>query len=363
MTTYLLAGGGTGGHVNPLLALAGRIRQVEPTATIIALGTAEGLEAKLVPERGFELIKIEKLPFPRTLNRQAFKFPLRFQRAVKSIRKVISDRGVDVVVGFGGYASAPAYVAAQKSSIPYVIHEANALPGLANKLAASKAAAVATAFSATKLPKAQLTGMPLRQEIEDALGATNKKKARLALGLDPDLTTILVTGGSLGARSINTTIASAESSLNAAGFQVLHVVGNASDLNEVSSKYLTRIKYCDRMDLAIAAADLAIARAGASTVCEFGAMGLPSILIPYPVGNGEQRFNAKELVGAGGALLVEDADFTLDFVRDQVIALVSNKKTLTTMSAAAKASSISDGTQRLFELVRSVLPRNTQKRK
>lgn len=363
MTTYLLAGGGTGGHVNPLLALASKIRQAEPNSTIIALGTAEGLEAKLVPERGFELVTIEKLPFPRRLNFQAFRFPFRFLRAVKSIRKIITERQVDVVVGFGGYASAPAYVAARKSSVPYVIHEANALPGMANRLAASKAAAVAKAFSVTKLPKAQLTGMPLRQEIEVAIGASNKKKSRLELGLDPDLTTILVTGGSLGARSINTTIASAESSLNAAGFQVLHVVGNASDLDEVSSKYLTRIKYCDRMDLAIASADLAIARAGASTVCEFGAMGLPSILIPYPVGNGEQRFNAKELVDAGGAVLVEDADFTLDFVRDKVVALVSNRKTLDTMAAAAKASSIPDGTQRLFLLVRSVLPRITPKRK
>ncbi|MFM2384525.1 MAG: hypothetical protein RL166_399 [Actinomycetota bacterium] len=355
MTNYLLAGGGTGGHVNPLLALAERIRRDEADSKVFALGTAEGLESKLVPERGFQLLTIERLPFPRKLGGYALKFPFAFFSAVSAIEKMIYEREIDVVVGFGGYASAPAYIAARRAKVPYVIHEANALPGLANRLGARNAAAVAVAFKSTKLVNAQLTGMPLRVEIENALLSNTKTNSRVALGLDPDTATLLVTGGSLGARSLNRAIDDAKSSLDAAGVQVFHIIGANSDLPEVRSKSLVRIKYCDRMDLAISAADLAVCRSGASTVCEFGSAGLPSVFVPYPVGNGEQRFNAADLVEAGGAILVEDAKFTSDFVRDEVIPLISNSKRLKTMALAARGASISDGTQRLYDLVRSVL--------
>ena len=363
MTTYLLAGGGTGGHVNPLLALAERIRSLEPDAIIIALGTKEGLESKLVPERGFELVTVERLPFPRRINGYALKFPLRFSRAVSQIRNLLKTRSVDVVVGFGGYASAPAYLAAQRAGVPYVIHEANALPGMANKLGASKAAAVAVAFASTKLGNAVVTGMPLRAEIEAAISASNQKVSRAEFGLDPDTPTLLVTGGSLGARSINNAIVDAESALDAAGVQIIHIVGGNSDLPEIKTKSLVRIKYCDSMDKAIAAADLAVCRSGASTVCEFGSFGLPSVFVPYPVGNGEQRYNAADLVAAGGALIVDDAAFTAEYVRDQIVPLISNSKRLATMAAAAKTSSIANGTERLYELVRSVLPSNSNRAK
>lgn len=363
MTTYLLAGGGTGGHVNPLLALAERIRSLEPDAKIIALGTSEGLESRLVPERGFELVTVARLPFPRRISTYALTFPLRFGRAVKEIRDLLSERGVDVVVGFGGYASAPAYVAAQRSKIPYVIHEANALPGMANKLGASKAAAVAVAFASTKLGNSVVTGMPLRAEIETAIASSSQKVSRVEFGLDPNTPTLLVTGGSLGARSINNAIVEAESALDAAGVQVIHIVGGNSDLPEVKTKSLVRIKYCSSMDQAIAAADLAVCRSGASTVCEFGSFGLPSVFVPYPVGNGEQRFNAADLVAAGGAVLVDDADFTAEYVRDQIVPLISNSKRLKSMASAAKSASIADGTQRLYDLVRSVLPSNSKRAK
>ena len=360
MTNYLLAGGGTGGHVNPLLALAERIRVTENDSHVFALGTVEGLESKLVPQRGFELLTIRRLPFPRKPSLYAIQFPSLFMAAVKQIQKMIIEKKIDVVVGFGGYASAPAYIAAQRSRIPYVIHEANALPGLANKLGAKKAAAVAVAFASTKLPKAQLVGMPLRSEIEHAISLSQQRESRLALGLEPDVATLLVTGGSLGARSINQAIVGSESALDAAGVQVLHIVGGNSDLPEVKSKSLVRIKYSDRMDLAISSADLAVCRAGASTVCEFGAFGLPSIFVPYPVGNGEQRFNAADLVSAGGGIVVEDSNFTAEFVRDRVIPLISNSKKLKVMSLAAKTASIADGTDRLYQLVRSVLPSKEQ---
>ena len=356
MTNYLLAGGGTGGHVNPLLALAQYIRANEPESRVIALGTNEGLESKLVPERGFKLLTVERLPFPRKPSLYALAFPAKFSKAVKDIKNFIESESIEVVVGFGGYASAPAYVAARRSRIPYVIHEANALPGLANRLGARKASAVGVAFASTKLPKAKLTGMPLRSEIETSITTGSQKDARKLFGLDPDTTTLLVTGGSLGARSINETISASGPALDAAGIQVLHIIGGKSELAEVKTKSLVRLSYCSNMDQAILAADLAVARAGASTVCEFGAFGLPSVFVPYPVGNGEQRFNAEGLAQAGGAVLVDDSKFDVDYVRDQVIPLISNRKRLDAMKKAMKAASIADGTERLYRLVLGVLP-------
>ena len=357
MTNYLLAGGGTGGHVNPLLALAEYIRTNEPEANVWALGTAEGLESRLVPERGFELITIARLPFPRKPSLYALKFPLAFAKAVKEIERKIRKLKIDVVVGFGGYASAPAYVAARRLRVPYVIHEANALPGMANKLGSKNAAAVGVAFEGTPLKGAQLVGMPLRAEIVAAMNQVDAAAAREYFGLDPKLPTLLVTGGSLGARRINEQIVLAYPAMDAAGIQVLHIVGGNSELDELKSKSLTRIKYCDRMDLAISAANLAIARSGSSTVCEFGAFGLPTVFVPYPVGNGEQKLNAANLIKLEAALLVDDARFDSAFVRDQVIPLISNTKRLREMSLAAKAASIADGTNRLYRLVQGVLPK------
>ncbi|KEP74236.1 UDP-diphospho-muramoylpentapeptide beta-N-acetylglucosaminyltransferase, partial [Microbacterium sp. SUBG005] len=140
MTTYLLAGGGTAGHVNPLLAVADGLRVRDAAADVLVLGTREGLESRLVPLRGYELLTIAKVPFPRRPDRAAAVFPARFLRAVADVRRMIRARGVDAVVGFGGYAAAPAYIAARRERVPFIVHEANAKPGLANVLGARSAA-------------------------------------------------------------------------------------------------------------------------------------------------------------------------------------------------------------------------------
>ncbi|MGO1921294.1 MAG: UDP-N-acetylglucosamine--N-acetylmuramyl-(pentapeptide) pyrophosphoryl-undecaprenol N-acetylglucosamine transferase, partial [Microbacterium sp.] len=165
MTSYLLAGGGTAGHVNPLLAVADSLRDRDTDATVLVLGTREGLEARLVPERGYELLIVDKVPFPRRLNGQAIGFPGRLARAVSQVRTHIRTHAVDVVVGFGGYASAPAYMAARREQVPYIVHEANAKPGLANRLGAAGSAGNGVAFAGTPLKGSQVVGMPLRREI------------------------------------------------------------------------------------------------------------------------------------------------------------------------------------------------------
>ncbi|MFM6939900.1 MAG: UDP-N-acetylglucosamine--N-acetylmuramyl-(pentapeptide) pyrophosphoryl-undecaprenol N-acetylglucosamine transferase, partial [Rhodoluna sp.] len=206
MTNYLLAGGGTAGHVNPLLSLADAIIEANPTDKVWALGTKEGLESELVPKRGYALLTVDRLPFPRKLSGYALKFPLKFWNSVRQAKAYLKENKIDVVVGFGGYASAPAYLAAKSLGIPSVVHEANALPGWANKLGAKSAKAVGVTFKSTPLPGATEVGMPLRQEIEALLEGSDKESARLAFGLDPDTVTLLVTGGSLGAKRINETI-------------------------------------------------------------------------------------------------------------------------------------------------------------
>jgi UDP-N-acetylglucosamine--N-acetylmuramyl-(pentapeptide) pyrophosphoryl-undecaprenol N-acetylglucosamine transferase len=358
VTNYLLAGGGTAGHVNPLLALADAISEQEPESKVFALGTAEGLESRLVPERGYQLLTIGRLPFPRRLNGAALRFPIKYRALVAKVAGYLKDNRIDVVVGFGGYASAPAYSAAKALGIPVVIHEANALPGLANRWAARSAAAVGVAFKNTKLAKATFVGMPLRPEVAKlatGIGMADRVAARAHFGLDESTTTLLVTGGSLGAKKLNDTIEASRVWLKNAGIQVLHITGDRSDLEPETTADFVRLKYCDRMDLAITAADFAVCRAGSATVSEFAAVGLPAVYVPYPVGNGEQRFNVADILAAQGGLVCSDADFTPEFVQNKLIPLVSNSRNRNQMAAAAKTVGVPDGAQRLLNLVHSVL--------
>lgn len=356
MTTYLLAGGGTAGHVNPLLAVADELRAREPDADIVVLGTKEGLEARLVPARGYELVTIPKVPFPRRPNAAALRFPKRFSSAVKTVRNLLQTRRVDVVVGFGGYASTPAYVAA-RGRVPIVVHEANALPGLANRLGARWATYVGTAFRQTPLPGAQFVGMPLRREIEHLDRAEARPEAIELFGLDGDRKTLLVTGGSQGAQRINETIRASGAEIIAAGWQIVHIVGRLSPFDDPGLEHYHVVEYCDRMDLAFAASDLVVCRAGSSTVSEISAVGLPAVYVPYPSGNGEQAVNIREHVAAGAARTVRDAEFTPAWVRDELLPLLADEGTLHRMSETASRIGVRDGAARVVRLIDHALGR------
>lgn len=351
MTTYLLAGGGTAGHVSPLLAIADRLREREPDSIVLVLGTAEGLEARLVPARGYELLTIEKLPFPRHPNRAALRFPAAFRRAVLATRAIIRDRGVDVVIGVGGYAAAPAYLAARAEKVPLVIHEANARPGIANRLGARFTTFVGVMFTRTPIRHATHVGMPLRAEIENLNRATARAEAQALFGLATGMPVLLVTGGSSGARSINATVAATAPHVIGAGWQILHITGERSELVDPELAGYVMLRYCDRMELALAVADLAISRAGSAILSELTAVGVPAILIPYPVGNGEQRFNATDMVAAGGAELVLDADFTPSWVAAKLIPLLLDRATVAEMAARAASVGVLDGTDRMVALI------------
>lgn len=355
MTVYLLAGGGTAGHVNPLLALADLISVREPDAEIIVLGTREGLEARLVPERGYELQTIARLPFPRKPSAYALTFPARYRRAIAEVRTLIRERRVDVIVGFGGYAAAPAYRAAFLERVPYVIHEANAKPGLANRQGARRTDFVGVTFAGTPIRNARVTGMPLRPEITGLDRAALRASAREHFGLDPERRTLLVTGGSLGARALNVGISGSAAALVAAGVQVLHVWGGLTELEDPQVPGYVVVPYCDRMDLAFAACDLVVSRAGSTTVSEIAGLGIPAVLVPYGHGNGEQRLNAAGVVAAGGALLVNDADLTSAWVDTVLIPLLGDDARLADMADRAASVGALDGTERLYDLVLEAL--------
>ncbi|WP_125098154.1 UDP-N-acetylglucosamine--N-acetylmuramyl-(pentapeptide) pyrophosphoryl-undecaprenol N-acetylglucosamine transferase [Leucobacter chromiireducens] len=351
MTTYLLAGGGTAGHVNPLLATADRLRT--RGAGIVVLGTAEGLEARLVPERGYALETIPRVPFPRRPNAAALRFPGRFLRAVARSRELLREREVDVVLGFGGYAAMPAYVAARREGVPFVLHEANARPGLANVWGARHAAAAGTVFPDTQLRGAEVVGMPLRAEIEGLDLAAERAAAARHFGLDPDRPVLLVFGGSAGARRINDAFVAAWPEVIAAGWQLLHVTGNAraDEVDPGGSPDRVVLPYAERMDLAYAVADLVVCRSGSATVSELSALGIPAVYVPYAVGNGEQALNARGVVAAGGARLVDDRAFTAAAVSARVVPLLGDPAERARMAAAAAAFGTRDGTDRLLALV------------
>jgi UDP-N-acetylglucosamine--N-acetylmuramyl-(pentapeptide) pyrophosphoryl-undecaprenol N-acetylglucosamine transferase len=355
MTNYLLAGGGTAGHVNPLLAAADRLRENEPDAMVLALGTAEGLEARLVPARGYELLTVARLPFPRRPNGAALRFPGRFRALVAEIQRLIEANRIDVVIGFGGYVSAPAYLAARRAGVPIVIHEANSRPGLANRLGSLLTRYVGVTFPGTRLRNARVVGMPLRREIERLDRHAARAEALAFFGLDPARLTLLVTGGSLGAARVNETVYAAAASILGAPWQILHITGERSELppSELSGYHLLR--YCDRMDLALAVADFAIARAGAATVSELTALGIPAAYVPLAIGNGEQRLNARVVADAGGALIVDNSQFTPEWVSRSLVPLLQNRAGIAEMAARTVAHGVRDGSDRLLGLVREAL--------
>ena len=326
------------------------------------LGTAQGLESRLVPARGYELLIVDRLPFPRALSASVARFPRRFSSIVRSVRKLIAEHAIDVVVGFGGYVSAPAYLAARAEKVPIVIHEANAKPGMANRLGSVMTGHVGVAFAGTRLRRARLVGMPLRREIEHLDRHATRRDAIAFFGLDASRLTLLVTGGSQGARQLNATIYAAAASILGTGWQILHITGEKSDLPASGLPGYVTVRYCDRMELALAAADLVVSRAGAATVSELMGLGLPAVYVPLAIGNGEQRRNAKSQVAVGGALVVENADFTPEWASSQLVSLLLNRPQIADMAARTSAVGTRDGADRTVDLIQDAL-RGTRKQR
>jgi UDP-N-acetylglucosamine--N-acetylmuramyl-(pentapeptide) pyrophosphoryl-undecaprenol N-acetylglucosamine transferase len=352
--SVLLAGGGTAGHTSPLLATADALSRLVPDVAITCLGTPRGLETTLVPRAGYRLELVPPVPMPRRAGADLLRVPQRLRGAVTAAGEVIDRIRPDVLVGFGGYVSVPAYLAARKRRLPIVVHEGNALPGLANKLGARLTRHVAVSFPGTPLPHAVHTGLPIRRSISALDRAAQRAEGRASFGLDPAAATLLVTGGSQGARRINSAVSGAAPALAAAGIQVLHHAGRVEEAvvsPPTGGPAYVVLAYIDRMDLAYAAADLVICRAGANTVTEVACTGLPAVFVPLPIGNGEQALNAEPVVAAGGALLVNDRALTSEFVATTVVDLLADVPRLRDMSVAARELVPRDADERLARMV------------
>lgn len=345
-----IAGGGTGGHIEPALNLADELRRRDPDTVITVIGTAKGLETTLVPQRGYDLQLIEPVPLPRRPGKDLLTLPGRVRASVAGAREVLARSDSQVLVGFGGYVSIPAYLAARRSKVPFVVHEANAKPGLANRVGARLTPFVAENYAGT-LPHAQRLGCPLRLAITDLDRRVARTGAREFFGLDPDRPVLLVFGGSQGAASINAALASVLPDLLADGIQILHAVGPRQAEQAESMAGYHPLAFIDRMDLAYAAADVALCRAGAMTCAEVAAVGLPCIYVPYPIGNGEQRFNAEPVVTAGGGIMVADADLTADWLLGTVTMMLGDPQRLDLMGSRAADYGIRDGAARLADMV------------
>lgn len=354
----LLAGGGTAGHTSPLLATADALQRRAPDTEITCLGTERGIETRVVPAAGYQLEVIPPVPLPRSVSIELVRVPGRLLAAVRATSDVLRRVRPDVVVGFGGYVCTPAYLAARKAKIPVVIHEGNAIPGLANRVGARFAKVVATSFPDTKLRGARFVGLPIRRTISTLDRGARRAEGRAHFGLSLDQPTLLVTGGSQGARRINESVSAAAADFAAAGVQVLHVKGPLGEV-ELPERlgdqppYIV-VSYVDQMELAYAAADAMVGRAGANSVTEAAAIGLPAVFVPLPIGNGEQAVNARAVVEAGGAILVQDADFTADWVRRTLPPLLTNPARLDAMSTAASGLIRRDADDALADLILGV---------
>ena len=353
--SVLVVGGGTAGHIEPALAVGEAVTALDPSARVTAVGTPRGLETEIVPRRGVALELVDPVPLPRRVNGDLFRLPARLVRAVRGAREVLRRTEADVVVGFGGYACVPVYLAAgplagRGRRVPIIVHEANARAGIANKLGARYAVVTLAAVTGSGL-EARVVGNPVKRAVTTLDRAALRAEARRTFGLDPDAPTVLVVGGSQGARSLNSAMAAVAEEFSRAGVGVLHAVGpkNVDDAPMVSgagTPYVT-VPYLDRMDLAYAAADLILCRSGAITVAEVSAVGLPAVFVPLPHGNGEQALNARDLVAGGAALMVDDADLTPDYLRTHVLPLALDRDRIDSMSAAA----VSGGSRDAAEVV------------
>ena len=328
MATVVLAGGGTAGHVEPALAVARQWKISHPNDRLIFLGTSSGLENTLVPAANFELQLIPRVRISRKPSASWLKIPFDLISAVLASKKVI--KSCDVVIGFGGYVSAPAYIAAQISGVPIVIHEANAKPGWANRLGAafSDHLAVAHPVESGKFENALLAGLPLRSDVAQAFNdsqsdwATARRAAKVRLGFTADAPLIFIMGGSQGSVAINAVIKASVDMFNEHGLSVLHSVGKLNVLPPAKGGYKP-VAYVDAMADAYLAADVIIGRSGAVTCSEFRALGRYALFVPLPIGNGEQFVNAASLVADNRAEVIQQKEFTADYLKSHIAGLLT----------------------------------------
>lgn len=361
----IVSGGGTGGHINPAIAIAKYIKEKEPESEILYIGTEHGLEKKLVPAQNIEIKYIDVYGFKRSASPKNIVYAIKAVKAVSEGKKIISQFKPDVVIGTGGYVCGPLLYAASKMGVPTIIHEQNVFPGFTVKLLADKVSVVATSFDTTKNylkkhKKIALTGNPVRA---DLLKVTSYE-GRIKFDLD-DAPTVLIMGGSLGARSINDALSEIVIKSLAEGYNIIASTGERNyesvmkKIREAGAevpKNVTIMPYIYNTDFAFAAADLIVCRTGAVTVSELAASGKPSIVVPSPnVAHNHQEYNAKYLSDRGAAVLMRDDELTGVKLDAQIKTLINDKAVLAEMGQKAKTAAIFDATDKIYTVAQEFI--------
>lgn len=360
----LITGGGTGGHIYPALAFVNYVKKIEPNTEFMYVGTEIGLESQIVPKYNipFKTIKIQG--FRRSLSPQNIKTVYLFLNSIGKAKKIIKDFQPDVVIGTGGYVSGSVVYAAKQLKIPTIVHEQNSIPGMTNKFLSKYATKVAICFPdvADYFPKDKvvLTGNPRAQEVV----MIEKTDVLKEYGLDPNKKTVVIFGGSRGALKINQAFIEALPIFEQRDYQVLYASGERyyKELQEtlnLSEKKLTNISirpYIDKMAEVLAAADLMVGRAGATSIAEFTALGLPAILIPSPyVTNDHQTKNAQSLVKSGAVEMIADQELTGLKLATEVDGILLDETRHQAMATASKQEGIPDAAERLYKVVKEII--------
>ncbi len=366
--TILIAGGGTAGHVFPALAVGRALRAADPDLEVVFVGVADRLEARLVPEAGFELVTIDAVSIPRRPSPRLLKVPGALRAGVRACRALIVERRAAAAITFGGYVSFPLDRAAFREQLPLVIHEQNSVPGLTNRVAARWSDRIALTFpgSAARFSREErcvVTGNPVRRDVLELDRSARRRAARAQFGLDPELPTVLVFGGSQGARSINRALVEAHGRWHGRQVQLLHAAGGAGYTAATRGWEQARaehpegpparlVEFIDDMAAAYAAADVVVCRAGATSIAELTVLGIPSVLVPYPHATADhQRENAHALARAGGAVVIDDEDLTGDALVEAIGPLLDDPERYATMARGARAFGRPDAAQAVARIV------------
>ncbi|MGW3582079.1 undecaprenyldiphospho-muramoylpentapeptide beta-N-acetylglucosaminyltransferase [Streptomyces rubiginosohelvolus] len=347
--SVVIGAGGTGGHIYPGLALAEALRRADPDAVISFIGTERGLETTLIPAAGYRLHTVDMIPFDPALGAKRFLLPAALLRSGAQARSVLRAQKAQVVVGMGGYPSAPAIVGARMTGLPSVIHESNAVPGRANQFAARLTEHLTVAFDGSRAhlsggERARTVGMPIAASLAALDRPALREEARRAFGIPEGARVVLFNGGSLGAARLTAAAVGLAARWRGRGDVHLLIKTGPAALAETRQKLVDAgggsvaqaVPYLDRMDLAYAVADLVVCRAGSATIAELATTGVPAVLVPYPHAPGDhQTHNARVLSDAGAAHLVPDAETTADRLAEIVDPLLADPARLAAMGRAA----------------------------
>ena len=363
----LVSGGGTGGHIFPALSIANEIQRRHPDAKILFVGAEGRMEMERVPAAGYNIIGLPVSGFDRKHLLRNFKVLARLYKSMGLARKILKDFKPDIAIGVGGYASGPMLKAAQKQGIPTLLQEQNSYAGVTNKLLAARADCICVAYEGMErffpAEKIVLTGNPVRRSLLDC-GATSEQ-ARQAMGMDPLKTTILIIGGSLGARTINNAIIDGLARIGEVGdVQVIWQTGKIYNeqcreaLDASGVKNVHQMPFISNMDMAYRAADLVVSRAGASSISELQLLGKAAILVPSPnVAEDHQTKNARALSDKDAALLVPDADAASSLVTT-MLELATDSARIEMLSRNVKAMALRDSAERIVDEVEKIIDRN-----